>query len=572
MPCLDENQVLQYVGGFLSAAEEQVIDGHLATCDECRALVSAGGVAALDELDSWDDLTRTASASFAAGSSPVLLEGRVKKEVHKDTYVLERLIGRGGFGVVYEASHLRLERRFAIKFLYRRWAANAEAVARMKREAEITSRLSHPNIVEIVDFNYSDDGTPFIVMELLQGESLAERLKRVGTISDLAEVAGTILPVIAALTAAHEKGIVHRDLKPSNIFLCRGPEAQEIVKVVDFGIAKISAPVRATGRKRPAEEITRIRSVIGTPKYMSPEQALGRSSEVDRRADIFALGAILFRMLSGVAPFEGATAEETMDRVARGQPLENDRWRAVPRTQREAILRALSKDPDKRQQSARQLGEELSLSSFVEGPRATISATENVHRRPGKGLPHHRRLLLATLLATVAVGAVASYVAVSRRDRVPQKAPVVARAAPDALAADGSLGAIRVPEARRDAAATHAANDGLVRGPSVEARRPPSRSARSSPRHSRHLAGPRAWGSMIIQSKLKETGQYLWAEVFLDGKHVGQTAMTLEKVSEGLHKVEVRRAGYLSSLRRARVRPGKKTVVRFELERAGPAQ
>lgn len=240
------------------------------------------------------------------GPDPML--GRVLAE----TYRLERLLGEGGMGVVYEASHSRLGRSFAVKMLYPEVAANTEAVSRFEREARVTSELGHRSIVEIIDFNRTTQGEPYIVMELLSGEDLEHRLARDGRLS-LEICTQVVRQVASALSSAHEHGVIHRDLKPSNVFICDDdlPGEGSRVKVLDFGISKVVGAASA---------ITRTRFTMGTPGYMSPEQAEGRSREVDQRTDVFSLGAILYEMLGGHPPFEGESIPTVLYKIVHEDP------------------------------------------------------------------------------------------------------------------------------------------------------------------------------------------------------------------------------------------------------------
>lgn len=208
-------------------------------------------------------------------------------------YQVTRLIGEGGMGWVYEARQLRLNKRVAVKVMSRELAANSEALARFRREAEVTSQLGHPHLVSVIDFGAMDTGEPYLVMEYLDGEDLDHRIRRVGRLP-LDIVVEITKQVASALAAAHEEGIVHRDLKPGNVFLVKVRGEADFVKVLDFGISKIKAS---------RTKLTRATAVIGTPEYMSPEQATGLIEEIDDRTDQWALGCIAWEMLSGYAPF-----------------------------------------------------------------------------------------------------------------------------------------------------------------------------------------------------------------------------------------------------------------------------
>ena len=258
-------------------------------------------------------------------------------QVLQGTYRIERLLGSGGMGAVYEASHLRLPRRFAVKLLFADLDADPQAGERFFQEAMLTNRLRHPHIVDVVHCSLTDAGEPYIVMELLQGESLRSRLERCERLP-LEQAAQILRQVASALQSAHEQGIVHRDLKPGNIFLCDRSPQPDHVKVVDFGIAKIlgSAKLR-----------TRTEGFIGTPWYMAPERLTDRQ-RVDHRADIFSMGAIMYELLAGRPPFEGEFHVVLFHIAYRDHPPLETWVPHIPRRVSRAVSRALSKQPEDR--------------------------------------------------------------------------------------------------------------------------------------------------------------------------------------------------------------------------------
>ena len=207
------------------------------------------------------------------------------------TYHLRRLVSEGGMGAVYEATHARLAGRYAIKVLLRSLADNVDAQSLFDREARITSMLQHPNVVQVIDHNTTADGTAYLVMEYLSGESLAGRLERVGPLA-AAEVVDIVDQIATGLAAAHAHGIVHRDLKPDNVFLVpvEGRDS-DLVKILDFGISKVNWGVEPLDN-----------GIFGTPEYMAPEQIEGRVADVDSGSDQFALAVIAYELLTGSNP------------------------------------------------------------------------------------------------------------------------------------------------------------------------------------------------------------------------------------------------------------------------------
>jgi serine/threonine protein kinase len=256
--------------------------------------------------------------------------------VLEGAYRLVRLKGEGGMGAVYEAIQLRLNKRVAVKLMARELAQNQEALLRFHREAEITSQLGHPHLVNVIDFGTAESGEPYLVMEYLEGEDLEHVLKKVGSLN-VETTANITKQVASALGAAHAREVVHRDLKPANVFLMQVPGEPEFVKVLDFGISKVKA-ARA--------KLTRATAVIGTPNYMSPEQAAGRVDETDHRADQWALACIVWEMLSGRTPFVADDVSPLFYQITNlaPDPL-SKRVTNLPPEVEPVLLRALAKKP-----------------------------------------------------------------------------------------------------------------------------------------------------------------------------------------------------------------------------------
>ncbi len=268
-------------------------------------------------------------------------------------------IGEGGMGCVYLAEHTLLGRRAAIKVLLPSLSANEKIVRRFFNEARAVTQIADPGIVQVFDFGYHVDGSAFIVMELLEGESMTDRLKRVGRFS-AADMLRLMRMVCASLEAAHAKGIVHRDLKPDNLFIVGDPAVTggERPKILDFGIAKLSAD--------PADmHQTSTGTVIGTPVYMSPEQCRG-AGEIDHRSDIYSIGCVMFKLVTGRAPFRGAGSGDLIAAHLREPaPFAAAFVPELPDMIDMILQRCLQKDPARRYQSMRELADALAEAERV---------------------------------------------------------------------------------------------------------------------------------------------------------------------------------------------------------------
>lgn len=265
-------------------------------------------------------------------------------------YRITRPIGQGGMSAVYEAVQLRLNKRVAVKVMARELALNEQALARFQREAEITSHLGHPHLVTMMDFGTAPTGQPYLVMEYLEGTDLAHRMHQVGRLP--LEVAVHITKQVAsALAAAHEQGVVHRDLKPANLFLVALPNEPDFVKILDFGISKVRAA---------RTQLTNASTIIGTPDYMSPEQATGLLDAIDHRTDQWALACMVWEMLSGRPPFAGDDVSAVFYQVIHldPQPL-GKRAPDVPAAVEAVLRRALSKSLTDRYPSMRDFAQAL---------------------------------------------------------------------------------------------------------------------------------------------------------------------------------------------------------------------
>ncbi len=269
-------------------------------------------------------------------------------------YEVQKLLGKGAMGEVYAARHASLDRIVAIKVVQVDDRTDPTLIGRFKSEARAASRLSHPNSVQIIDYGEENDGRLlYIVMELLKGQDLEVVLKRIGRMAETRACA-IMSQVLSALTAAHQNSIVHRDLKPANIMLLKNlSEGTEVVKVCDFGIAKLQDPLSSedpTGMMT----MTKAGAVVGTPSYMSPEQAAGK--RVDARTDLFSCGVILYRMLTGSKPFTSETLMGLLSQVMSSEPTPITQVNATVDLRLVQIVdRAMKKDPNQRFQSAREM-------------------------------------------------------------------------------------------------------------------------------------------------------------------------------------------------------------------------
>ena len=301
-------------------------------------------------------------------------------------YRIIRKLGEGGMGAVFEALHEEIERRVAIKILHHEFARNADITRRFFNEARAVNRIAHPSLVQISDYGQLPDGTAYIVMEYLSGETLGRRLRRLGGRLGPATVLHLGWQIAAALTAAHEKNIVHRDLKPENIMLVPDPMVQggERAKLLDFGIAKLAAEAKGTAERTGSEVI------MGTPMYMSPEQCRG-AGIVDGRTDVYSLGVMLYQMLAGRPPFVGEGSGELIGmHLFCAPPALQELAPRAPASLVVLVHRLLEKEREGRP-TMRQVADELELLQAPAGSvvqsAAEVSAAEAVMAEPPTALP-----------------------------------------------------------------------------------------------------------------------------------------------------------------------------------------
>jgi serine/threonine protein kinase len=305
-------------------------------------------------------------ASIAIGSggaqspatvSPFSASGALTGRTLDEKYYLESKLGVGGMGTVYRASRLLIGDWVAVKVLHQYQMADPRAVERFRREAQIATRLKHPNAVTVYDFGVSREGLNYLVMDLAEGESLGSLIERQGPMPET-EAAEIVRQVCAALDEAHRQGVVHRDIKPDNIIVHKTPDGLQ-VKVLDFGAA--------ASRDTTGDRLTRTGAIVGTPHYMSPEHCLGE--ELDGRSDIYSLGVVLFEMLTGIVPFDSPTPTAIVIKHVNDPPppprmLNPNISPAVE----EIALRALEKRRDARPQAAGEMARELIAAMDSLGP------------------------------------------------------------------------------------------------------------------------------------------------------------------------------------------------------------
>jgi serine/threonine-protein kinase len=314
-------------------------------CPQCGRQYAHG-----EQVCPHDQSSLQADSTVAAAVPVDPMIGRTFDE----KYRLDEKLGVGGMGTVYRATHLLIDRPVAIKVLNSRFVEDEAAQIRFRREARAAGRLRHANAVTVTDFGTTNDGFVYIVMELLEGRTLREVLAREAPL-DTARAVSVMLQISAAVGAAHQAGIIHRDLKPANIFIVQRPDTPAAVKVLDFGIAKLAA--EALEDDDPMT-LTQVGVMIGTPRYMSPEQCDG--VQLTPASDVYSLGIILYEMLTGMTPFTGSTPLAVAMKHSTSPPLPPTEIVAtIPRPIEQVVLHALEKNPADRPGNADEFRSEL---------------------------------------------------------------------------------------------------------------------------------------------------------------------------------------------------------------------
>lgn len=278
----------------------------------------------------------------------------------KDSYRIEEAIASGGMGAVYRATQLQLDRNVGVKVILSNLRNKTEIVDRFFREAKLLSQLYHPNVVSIIDFGMTDDGVLFMVMEYLVGKELFQYVPESQGVG-LEEIVGVMQQICAGMTAAHHLNLIHRDLKPSNVFIARVTETATVVKVLDFGLVK--------GLDGQDDGVTMAGEIMGTPGYISPEQ-IKMASNADARSDVYALGGILYFMMSGHRPYHDLSSYECFEAQLAGPPpdIASQRYREPGIDSLMAVVhKAMSVDPDERYQSSAELYRAIEVTTGTKG-------------------------------------------------------------------------------------------------------------------------------------------------------------------------------------------------------------
>jgi serine/threonine-protein kinase len=332
---------------------------------------------------------RDATALESDGHSADPWIGRVLE----GTYRIERQLGEGGMGRIFEARHLRLpDRHVAVKVLGEEYVRDPEIVARFEREVESASRVIHPHVIEVYDAGHTAAGVHFLVTELLQGEDLGARIERTKEPVPTDVAVRLVRQTCQALAAAHARGVIHRDVKPENVFVVE-VDGQPFVKMIDFGISKITSGESA--------KLTRTGAVLGTPAYMAPEQA--RGGDVGERTDVYGAGATLYTALAGRAPFEGDDPAMALSKLVSEEP---PRLRSiaphVPPELEVVVQRAMARDPRDRYASALEL--EAALGAFDKEPARPQVASLPSARQSSAQIESPRGARTAVLFYAVVLG------------------------------------------------------------------------------------------------------------------------------------------------------------------------
>lgn len=451
-------------------------------------------------------------------------------------YQLIRRIGKGGMGVVYEADHLGIGKRVAVKILLEKYYEDQEVIARFEREARTASAVGDQHIVEVFDAGVTDDGRSYLVMELLIGMSLADVAQATGPMAP-ARAVPIVRQILRGLSAAHAKGIIHRDMKPENVFLVQKPEHPDFVKIMDFGISKF---IQSTESK---VRLTATGAVIGTPVYMAPEQALG-TAEIDARVDLYAVGVMLYELLAGRPPFEAPSYIALVTQHLQTPPPPLGLARPdLPPTLVAAVHRALEKDPADRFANATAMALALPTDAQLANLDGVTTLTGRSMSPPvaiGSTTPGSGRARAAK--AAITPGGAA--------------APTTARK-PAPAAAPSTTRLRRWPWAAAMVAGAAALGAAIV----VVALRPSERPA------TKPAAGSADAPPAVTTGALEIVTEPAGAIVELDGEPRGTTPVVVAGLAAKVYEVRLRKDGYTPLVLRKSVREGRDETLSAVLAR-----
>ena len=491
-----------------------------------------------------DEVSAAFAETVASSSNPAAASANVVGTLVSGRYRIRRLCGEGGMGRVYEAEHIEIGKRVALKILHPGYSQTPDLVERLRREARAASRIGHPNVVDVTDSGTTDDGAFFFVMEYLEGRELGDVVFEEKGI-DVRRAVGITIQICRALRAAHAAGVIHRDLKPENVLLVERDGQKDFVKVLDFGIAMNLTDGDETSSVGPRRKLTNPGVAMGTPEYMAPEQAAGRPA--DARSDVYAVGGILYEMLVGHPAYEGANFMEVLHKKANFAPQAIGKFRDdVPADIEALIMSSMAKDPAARPQSMfdfEQRLQEIARRCFTDG--ALMASPLG----PGIGADTPRPVVLNGAIGAGRLGAIFS-------DRRRLAAAAVAACAVLAVAAVGigrtrartSLGGVAAAASSAKADSLPAPPEPVVAAPAVAAETaapteapaaepapdeaPPVDTEAEAPDHNggqaarTHLAGPATPSAAEQRKQLDE------AETLLRTQHFAEARKAFARLSK----------------------------------------